>query len=142
MSIRGRHGILAIISVAWLASCATTSQHAFVEPTKEWQTRSGQLLYRGAKATLIGDVLVRYSRNGDFELTFSKGPAVTLLHIREEAKFVEFTGPLARVGWTGPIDDAPKQLRPWIELGKKIRSASDQPSVHYSSGGETFWLRF
>ena len=41
---------------------------------REWQARSGQLLYRNARTTLIGDVLVRFSKSGDFELTFSKGP--------------------------------------------------------------------
>ena len=36
-------------------------------------------MYRTATTTLIGDVLVRFSKSGDFELTFSKGPGVTLL---------------------------------------------------------------
>jgi hypothetical protein len=52
-------------------------RHQFLEPTPDWQAKVGQLQYRGARTSLIGEVLVRYSSKGDFELTFSKGPGVT-----------------------------------------------------------------
>jgi hypothetical protein len=142
MSINRGRGVVIAISLVCLTSCATTSQHAFVEPTNAWQTRSGQLLYRAPNLTLIGDVLVRYSRNGEFELTFSKAPGVTLLTLRQDAKFAEVKGPLARTGWAGPVDRAPKQLRGWLELRDKITYAQDQQSFRYTSGEETFLLRF
>src|ERR1700730_14074742 len=142
MSInRGRRLVIAL-SFVCLTSCATTSRHAFVEPTNVWQTRSGQLLYRAPKVMLIGEVLVRYSRNGDFELTFFKAPGVTLLTLRQDAKFAEVKGPLARTGWAGAVDRAPKQLRGWLELRDKITYAQDQQSVRYTSGGETFCFIF
>src|SRR5438105_6680903 len=67
------------LAIVDLTACATVSRHQFAEPAREWQARSGQLLYRSQKTTLIGEVLVRFSKSGDFELTFSKGPGVTLL---------------------------------------------------------------
>jgi hypothetical protein len=141
MSINQGRRLVIAMSFICLTSCATTSRHAFVDPTNAWQTRSGQLLYRAPKVTLIGDVLVRYSRNGDFELTFSKAPGVTLLTLRQDAKFAEIKGPIARTGWAGRVDRAPKQLRGWLELRDKITYAQDQHSVRYTSGGETFLLR-
>src|SRR2546428_3692683 len=98
-----------------LTSCATVSRHQFVEPAKDWQTRSGQLLYRTSKTTLIGDVLVRFSKQGDFELTFFKGPGVTLLALRQNPGFAEVTGALAGRGWSGSIENAPPQLRGWLQ---------------------------
>ncbi len=129
-----------------LTSCATTSLHQFAESKADWQTRTGQLLYRNPKTTVIGDVFVRFSRNGDFELTFSKGPGVTLLVVRQDAGFAEIKGPLAGRGWSGPIDRGPEQLRGWVELRNKIVHAlatgQDRHQVRYVSGSETFLFRF
>jgi hypothetical protein len=123
-------------------SCATISRHQFAEPTRDWQTRSGQLSYRNAKTTLIGDVLVRFSKTGDFGLTFSKGPGLTLLTIRQDAAFAEVKGTMAGPGWSGPIDRAPAQLRGWLTLSEKIIRAPDQKSIRHTTGAETFLLRF
>src|SRR6266513_945111 len=84
------------------ASCATTATHQFAEPARDWQTRTGQLLYRNPKTTVIGDVVVRFAKKGDFELTFSKGPGVTLLNLRQDANFAEVKGPMASRAWSGP----------------------------------------
>ena len=99
-------------------------------------------MYRNAKTTLIGDVVVRFSQDGDFELTFSKGPGVNLLVIRQDATFVEVKGPLARQGWSGPVDHVPPQLRGWLGLREKLIQAMDRQSVRHTSGAETFLLRF
>jgi hypothetical protein len=56
-----------------LTGCETL-RHQFASPEPDWQSQVGQLQYRGPRTSLIGDVLVRYSKQGDFELTFSKGP--------------------------------------------------------------------
>src|SRR5262245_47632831 len=45
-----------------VTSCATVSRHEFSEPTSGWQTKSGQLMYRTPKSTLIGEALVRFSK--------------------------------------------------------------------------------
>ncbi len=125
-----------------LTACATVSRHQFVEPTRDWQARSGQLLYHTQKTTLIGEVLVWFSKDGDFELTFSKGPGVTLLILRQDANFAEIKGPLARQGWSGPIDRAPPQLRGWLGLRDKIVHAQDRQSIRHVAGTETFLFRF
>src|SRR5205814_4338148 len=52
--------ILAIVYFC-VTSCATVSRHGFSEPIAGWQTKTGQLMYRSPKTTLIGDALVRFS---------------------------------------------------------------------------------
>jgi hypothetical protein len=123
-----------------VTSCATTSHHKFSEPTANWQTKSGQLMYRTDKTTLIGDVLVRFSKTGDFELSLSKGP-VPLLTLRQDASFAEVKGPFAKGGWSGPVEQAPKPLRGWLGLRDKLIHSHRQ-SVQYTAGNETFLFRF
>src|SRR5882724_5465778 len=125
-----------------LTSCATTSPHEFAEARADWQTRSGQLLYRNPKATVIGDVFVRFSATGDFELTFSKGPGVTLFALRQDSNFAEVSGPFSGRGWSGPINRAPEQLRGWLGLRDKVIHSEDRHQVRHVSGSETFLFRF
>ena len=108
-------GLLAIILFC-VTSCASVSRHEFSEPTTGWQTKTGQLMYRSPKTTLIGDALVRVSKTGDFELTVSKGPGITLLSLRQDATFAKISGAFARQGWSGPVAQAPPQLRGWLAL--------------------------
>src|SRR5881398_3653477 len=98
------------LAIVDLTSCATISRHQFARSENDWQTRSGQLQYRDDKRTVIGEVLVRFSKSGDFELTFSKGPGVTLLTLRQDAQFAEVKGAMSGRGWSGPVDRAPQQL--------------------------------
>jgi hypothetical protein len=140
------------LAIVDLTGCATSSRHQFTEPTSAWRTRAGQLLYAAPNRTLIGDVVVRYSDAGDFELNLSKGPGVTLLSLRQDATFAEVKGAMARGGWSGPIDRAPKQLRAWLELRDKIIAAlaTARPSrggqgrhvIRHVSSAETFVLHF
>jgi hypothetical protein len=125
-----------------LTGCATTSSHQFADPGRDWQSRSGQLLYKSPKTSLIGEVLVRFSKAGDFELTFSKGPSVALLQVRQDANFASLKGPLARGGWSGPTAQAPGRLRGWLQLRDKLTASGGKTSVSHSEGGETFTFRF
>src|ERR1700738_1038521 len=115
----GRSLALVALTIAF-ASCSLISLHPFTEPSNDWQTRNGQLMYRTAKTTLIGEVFVRFSKAGDFELTFSKGPGVTLLYLKQNNSFAQVRGALARFGWSGPVDHAPKPLRGWLEPRGKV----------------------
>ena|ERR1700736_403144 len=124
-----------------LTGCALLSRHQFTEPSRDWQARSGQLLYRSKKRTLIGEVFVRFSKNGDFELTFSKGP-VTLLVITQDASFARIKGALAGPGWSGPVAQAPKRLRGWLALRDQLIRSPDRPTIRYSADAETFLFRF
>ena len=130
------------ISLFYVTSCATISSHEFSQPTAGWEIKTGQLMYRSAKTTLIGDALVRFSKTGDFELTVSKGPGITLLSIRQDAAFAEVKGAFARQGWSGPVEQAPAQLRGWLGLRDQFLHVPDQKTLRYNSGSETFLFRF
>jgi hypothetical protein len=134
--------LLVAVASFCVTNCATTSRHHFSEPTANWQPKSGQLMYQTAKTTLIGDVVVRFSNAGDFELTFSKGPGVTLLSLRQDASFAEVRGPFVRGGWSGPVEQAPQQLRGWLGVRDKLIHSPDRGPVRYVAGNETFLFRF
>jgi hypothetical protein len=130
------------IAVFYVTSCATISRDEFSEPTSGWQTKTGQLMYRSPKTTLIGDALVRFSKTGDFELTVSKGPGVTLLSLRQDATSAKINGGFARQGWSGPIAQAPPQLRGWLGLRDQFLRAPNQKILRYVASNETFLFRF
>jgi len=134
--------VLFILAVLFfhLTSCETI-RHQFVQPAPTWQTKIGQLQYRGPRITLIGEVLVRFSQSGDFELTFTKGPGVPLLLIRQDATFARVEGPLARGRWSGPAEKAPGRLRGWLSL-RNVLMQSNQPRLKQSTGPETFVFEF
>src|ERR1044071_4883328 len=129
--------LLLAIAFFGLTSCETL-QHQFLEPTPDWQAKVGQLQYRGARTSLIGEVLVRYSSKGDFELTFSKGPGVTLLTVRQDDKFVRVSGPLARGSWSGPPEQTPSRLQGWASLRSLLLPSPNEPFVRQTFGRETF----
>ena len=97
-------------------------------------------MYRTDKTSLMGDVLVRFSKSGDFELSLSKGP-VSLLTLRQDTSFAAVSGPFAKGGWSGPIERAPKPLRGWLGLRDKLIHSQDR-LVRYTAGTETFLFRF
>jgi len=99
-------------------------------------------MYRTPSTTLIGETLVRFSKTGDFELTVSKGPGITLLSLRQDATFAEVKGGLARQGWSGPVAQAPPQLRGWLGLRDQFLHAPGGKTLRYTAGNETFVFRF
>lgn len=131
-------GLLCLLA---LTSCETL-RHRFVEPEPDWQSRIGQLQYRGPKTSLIGEVLIRYSSAGDFELTFSKGPGVTLLTVRQDDKFVRVSGPLARGSWSGPPEQTPSRLRGWGSLRALFLHSPNELLMRQTFGRETFTFAF
>jgi len=134
----------AIVAITFfcVTSCATISFHEFSQPTADWQTKAGQLMYRSPGTTLIGEALVRFSTTGDFQLTVSKGPGITLLSLRQDAAFAEVRGAFAHQGWSGPVEEAPPQLRGWLGLRDQFVRALNQKTLRYVSGNETFLFRF
>jgi hypothetical protein len=133
---------LLFIIAACLTSCASVSHHQFAEPAAGWQTENGQLMYRTAKSTLIGEAIVRFSKSGDFELTVSKGPGITLLSLRQDAVFAEINASFTGQHWSGPTASAPSQLRGWLGLREQFLRAPNQKMLRYVSHGETFLFRF
>jgi hypothetical protein len=137
----GFAAFLAII-LFYIISCTTISRHEFSEPAVAWHTKSGQLMYRTPNTTLIGEALVRYSKAGDFDLMVSKGPGITLLSLRQDATFAEVKGAFAGQGWSGPVAQAPSQLRGWLGLRDRFLNAPDGKTLQYAAGNETFVFRF
>ena len=142
----GHHSVafLFLITFGWLCltSCASISQHQFPDPAAGWQTKTGQLMYRTTKATLIGEAIVRLSKTGDFEMTVSKGPGITLLSLRQDAAFAEFNASFTGQRWSGPTASAPQQLLGWLELRDQFLRAPNQKTLRYVNGSETFLFRF
>ena len=134
----GRAALILTIAL-FLGGCAA---HQFAQPSHAWIARNGQLSYRGPKTSLIGEVLVRYSNRGDFELTFSKGPGVTLLTMRTDPTFARVQGPLARIPWSGTIQQPPAPAAGWLTLRAEVLSHPDKNIVRVNEGAETFVLRF
>jgi hypothetical protein len=124
-----------------LTSCETI-KNRFLEPAPDWQSRIGQLQYRGPKTSLIGEVLVRYSNKGDFELTFSKGPGITLLTVRQNDTFVRVSGPLARGSWSGPPNETPVRLRGWVSLRELLLRSKTQSFVRQTIAPDRFTFAF
>jgi hypothetical protein len=133
--------LLVFLATCCLTSCAAY-RHQLAQPTPEWQSRTGQLQYRGPKTSLIGEVLVRYSSAGDFELTFTKGPGVPLLSVRQDDKFVRVSGPLARGSWSGPPNEAPERLRGWVSLRGVLLHSPNESLVRQSVGRDSFAFAF
>ncbi|HEY2103005.1 MAG TPA: hypothetical protein VGH08_07120 [Chthoniobacterales bacterium] len=134
-----RVAAVALLLTLFYNGCAI---HQFAEPTRQWTTRSGQLSYRGPRRAIIGEVLVRFSNQGDFELTFTKGPGVALLLVRTDPQFARLQGPLAGLPWSGSIAHAPVRARGWLALREEILRNSQKPILRVSQGGEIFVLRF
>ena len=75
-------------------------------------------------------------------MTFSKGPGVTLLTVRQDDKFVRVSGPLARGSWSGPPAEAPARLRGWVSLREVLLRSKNQPLVHQTTGPDYFTFAF
>ena len=129
------------LALLCLTNCQTL-RHRFLEPAPDWQSRIGQLQYRGPKTSLIGEVLVRYSNRGDFELTFSKGPGVMLLLVQQNDKFVRVSGPLARGSWSGPPQETPLRLRGWASLRDLLLRSKSRTMVRQRFGPDSFAFAF
>ena len=129
---------LALIMILTLGGCAV---HQFAAPSHDWVTRSGQLSYRGNKRVVIGEVLVRSSNRGDFELTFTKGPGVVLLTLTADPAFARVQGPLLGLPWSGPIAQAPIRARGWLTLRDEILRNPQKQTIRLTEAGETFVAR-
>ena len=100
-------GVVFGLVLTALTGCSFLSTHHFALPTGNWRSRSGQLMYRTGQMTVVGDVVVRSSKSGDFELTFSKGPGINLFTIEQDATFAQVKSSLSHLSWSGPVDRAP-----------------------------------
>ena len=95
-----------------------------------------------AEAAGDGEAVLRFSKTGDFELTVSKGPGITLLSLRQDSDFAEFNANFTGQHWTGRVAQAPTQLRGWLALREQFLRVPNQKILRYVSGSETFLFRF
>ena len=134
--------VVAMFAVAGLTGCGLLSLHQFKSPGKDWQARTGQLMYRNSGMSITGEVLVRFSKAGDFEMTFSKGPGVNLFTIQQDATHAHVTSSLSHLSWSGKPEDAPKQLRGWLSLREKLISSPNDKVLRQTIDSEKFVFRF
>jgi hypothetical protein len=134
--------VLLLVIAGCLTNCATVSHHQFAEPATGWMIKAGQLKYRAPNATLIGEAVVRFSKTGEFELTVSKGPGITLLSLQQDATFAQFNANFTGQHWSGATAQAPPQLRGWLGLRDQFLHAPDRKTLRYARGSETFLFRF
>jgi hypothetical protein len=135
MTARCASAILALL----LAGCAI---HQFALPSRAWTTRNGQLSYHGRKRAIIGEVLVRFSNRGDFELTFTKGPGVVMFTMNTDSQFARVQGLLAGLPWSGPISHPPERARGWLALREEILRAPHEQTFRARAGDESFLVHF
>jgi hypothetical protein len=133
---------LVATAILSLTGCGLIARHNFAQPSTDWQSRTGQLQYRTGAMSVMGDVLVRFSKAGDFELTFSKGPGVDLFVIHQDANFAQVKSSLTRLSWSGAPDSAPKQLRGWLSLREKLLANPGRRVIRHTADGESFVFRF
>lgn len=115
--------------------------HQFAQPSREWTTHSGQLAYHGKKRAIIGEVLVRFSNRGDFELTFTKGPGVSMLTMHTDSQFARVQGLLVGLPWSGPIAHPPERARGWLALRDEILHNPRNQTFRARAGDESFIVR-
>ncbi len=133
--------ILAALCAALLPGCQTPL--AFPAPTADWQTHTGQLQYRSATGrSVIGDVVVRRSARGDFQLAFSSGPGFPLLQLRQSGELARAEGALARGSWQGRSDRAPAPLRGWLQLRDAFPKQPPAGTLTLTLAGDQFAFHF
>jgi hypothetical protein len=105
--------ILILLSVILLAGCQSAKELSGLGP--EAKTRVGQLQYSYGGHSVVGDIILRTLKAGDYDLYFSKG-GVTVLEFQTRGSHMAATGLLAKNGWSGNTDEALGPLRPWAML--------------------------
>jgi hypothetical protein len=65
-----------------------------------------------------------------------------LLTMRTDSTFARVQGPLARIPWSGAIQQPPARAAGWGAVRGEVVSHPDKNIVRVSEGPETFMLRF
>jgi hypothetical protein len=110
-----------------LAGCQSAKEISGLGP--EAKTRIGQLQYSYGGRSIVGDIILRSLRGGDYDLFFSKG-GVTVLEFQTRGAHMAATGMLAGNGWSGETEQARGPLKPWALLREVLPYFdSDVPSA-------------
>jgi hypothetical protein len=92
----------------------------------------GQMVYQTSRTSIVGDVILRTSPSGDYDLVFLKG-GVQVLQVQAHGDQLVASGLFARNGWTGPLDRAPGPLKSWALL-KQVIPYFDSTQLSAQSG--------
>lgn len=105
--------LLILLTALFLAGCQTVKEISGLGP--EAKTRIGQLQYSFGDRSIVGDIILRSLKGGDYDLYFSKA-GVTVLEFQTRGSHMAATGMLAKNGWSGQTAEARGPLRPWAAL--------------------------
>jgi hypothetical protein len=95
-----------------------------------------------AGKSVIGDVVVRRSKQGDLQLAFSSGPGFPLMRLSQSGTVARAEGVLARGSWQGAPERAPQHLRGWIRLARTVAAGNVDRNLTLTAEGERFVCRF
>lgn len=130
-----RSAFLPLAAGCALALAGCQAPHQFATPDRTWKTHIGQLKYRDAQRTLIGDVVVQQRGEQEFQLEFQKAGGIPLLTLRADATTARAEGLFARGSWQGAPSAAPRHLRSWVWL----RTAFRHPQPLAIKAGDQNW---
>jgi hypothetical protein len=100
-----------------LTGCQSAKEISGLGP--EANTRVGQLQYSYGAHSIVGDIILRSLKGGDYDLYFSKA-GVTVLEFQTRGSHMAATGLLAKNGWSGETAQARGPLRPWALLSEVL----------------------
>src|ERR1700742_1512255 len=83
--------ILILLTAVLLAGCQTVKEITGLGP--EAKTRVGQLQYNYGDRSIVGDIILRSLKGGDYDLYFSKA-GVTVLEFQTRGSHMAATGML------------------------------------------------
>ena len=109
--------ILILLTATLLAGCQSAKEMSGLGP--EAKTRIGQLQYTYGGRSIVGDIILRSLKGGDYDLYFSKG-GVPVLEFQTRGAHMVATGVLAKNGWSGLTTEAPGPLKPWARLSEVL----------------------
>jgi hypothetical protein len=109
--------LLGLLALALIAPGCAAPQAFDPVVTENWNTHTGQLMYRAKGGrSIIGEFVVRESSGQGFVLHFSSGPGIPLMKLQKTPSSITAEGVLARGKWRGGPESVPRHLRGWVAL--------------------------
>lgn len=130
-----------LLAFAFFGCQSMTGSGGFPNPGPDWKTYQGQLHYTSSTGrSVIGDVVIRRSPQGDFQLEFFAGSGIPLIRLWEAGQTARAEGLLARGSWQGSVAHPPRALEGWVALPGRFSAHGQKASV--SAGGDRFVFHF
>lgn len=135
--------LLLLLTPACQSPSGSGGASAFPTPAADWQTLSGQMQHVGLDGkSVIGDVVIRRSKQGDFQLSFASGPGFPLMRLWVSGTRGRAEGVMARRPWQGEVAKAPERLRGWFQLPKIFATKGHNRDLSVVEQGERFVFHF